>query len=307
MKKSENDSKFPFAMTIKSLIVYIIVIVLMGLFLYFIRGGQAGKFAACIVCPCFIIYFIYAYCKERKADNKADISQTGFMDGSYFESSSWHEKYVIYRNKHPFERPMYQSMKLDLLKKFRRQEYVVGMLLSIFLIICSVCLIPMGRFVMAGIGICLFGFLFWLPFSLYIGMPVRRWLKRDIDYSKLESSYLNSQMLLYKKNGLAFGTTYIHGFTEKEIYAIDYKLVEGISRKIVRLKKYEDGIYNTEEYQHFAVIHVRLPQSGTIHNVEIELNEFQVQMAIDKFATYKLGEEIYETLTMDEKKENESY
>lgn len=83
--------------------------------------------------------------------------------------------------------------------------------------------------------------------------------------------------------------------------------MEGISRKIVRLKKYEDGIYNTEEYQHFAVIHVRLPQSGTIHNVEIELNEFQVQMAIDKFATYKLGEEIYETLTMDEKKENESY
>lgn len=83
--------------------------------------------------------------------------------------------------------------------------------------------------------------------------------------------------------------------------------MEGISRKIVRLKKYEDGIYNTEEYQHFAVIHVRLPQGGTIHNVEIELNEFQVQMAIDKFATYKLGEEIYETLTMDEKKENESY
>ncbi|CCY54019.1 putative type IV conjugative transfer system protein TraL [Coprococcus sp. CAG:782] len=65
-------------------------------------------------------------------------------------------------------------------------------------------------------------------------------------------------------------------------------MVEGISRKIVRLKKYEEGIYNTEEYQHFAVIHVRLPRSGNIYDVEIELNEFQVQMAIDKLSTYKI-------------------
>lgn len=306
MEKPRNDGNFPYAMTIKSLIAYIITIVIMGLFLYFIRGDQAGKFVACILCPCVILYIIYAYCKERKADNKADISKTQFMDGSYFESPSWHEKYLIYLNKHPFEKPKSPSMKMDLLKKFRRREYVVGMLLPVFLIICSICLIPMGQFVMAGIGICLFGFLFWLQFSLYVGMPVRKWLKRDIDYNKLEASYLNSQMLLYKKNGLAFGTTHIHGFTEKKIYAIDYGLVEGISRKIVRLKKYEDGIYNTEEYQHFAVIHVRLPQSGTIQNVEIELNEFQVQMAIDKLATYRLGEEIYETLTMDDRKENEN-
>ena len=83
------------------------------------------------------------------------------------------------------------------------------------------------------------------------------------------------------------GTSHIHAFTEKKVYAIDYKLVEGISRKIVRLKKYEDNIYSSEEYQHFAVIQVRLPQSGQIQNVEIELNEFQVQMAIDNLQSYK--------------------
>jgi hypothetical protein len=81
--------------------------------------------------------------------------------------------------------------------------------------------------------------------------------------------------------------------------------VEGISRKIVRHKRYEDGIYSSEEYEHFAVIRVRLPQSGKIHNVEIELNEFQVQMAIDKLPTYKLGEELHETLTLNEQRENE--
>lgn len=303
MNKKE---KFPFAMTKKSLVAYIIFTVLMGLFLFFIRGDMAGKFAACTVCPILILYFIYTYFKERKADAKADETKTQILSGNYFESSEWHEKYVIYLNEHPFEKTKYQSMKVDLLKRFQRREYIAGMILPLFLIICTFCLIPMGHSYMAILGLLLFGFLFWLQFSVFIGMPVRKWLKGDIDYSVLEASYLKSQMLLYKTNALAFGTTHLHGFTEKKIYAIDYELVEGISRKIVRLKKYEDGIYNTEEYLHFAVIHVRLPRSGQIHDVEIELNEFQVQMAIDKLATYKIGEDLRENLSVSDDKVNDN-
>ena len=297
-----TNHKFPFAMTKKSLVVYIVFTVLMGLFLFFVRGDIAGKCMACTVCPMLILYFIYAYCKESKADMKADGTKAQYMNGSYFESPEWHEKYVAYLNEHPFEKPKYQSMKQDLLKRFQRREYLVKMILPLFLIFCTLCLIPLGRYDMAIVGLCLFGFLF----SLYIGMPVRKWLKGDIDYEELELSYLKSQMLIYKTNALAFGTTHLHGFTEKKIYAIDYRLAEGISRKIVRLKKYEDGIYNTEEYQHFAVIHVRLPRSGNIHDVEIELNEFQVQMAIDKLSTYKIGEDLIENLLVNEHKENET-
>ena len=301
-----RNDKFPFAMTKKSLVVYIASIVLIGPLLFFVRGDMAGKYAACIACPMIIVYLIYAYCKESKADMKAQETKVQYMDGSYFESSEWHEKYVIYLNEHHFEKPKYQSMEMDLLKRFQRREYLVNMILPLFLMFCTLCLIPLGRYYMAIIGFCLFGFFFWLEFSLYIGMPVRKWLKGDIDYEGLEASYLKSQMLFYKTNALAFGTTHLHGFTEKKIYAIDYRLVEGISRKIVRLKKYEDGIYNTEEYQHFAVIHVRLPQSGNIHDVEIELNEFQVQMAIDKLPTYKIGENLMENLSVNEHKENEA-
>lgn len=137
-------------------------------------------------------------------------------------------------------------------------------------------------------------------------MPVRRWLKRDIDYGALERSYLGGRILTYKKNGFIFGTTHIHAFTEKKIYAIDYEIAEGISRKIVRLKKYEDGIYSSEEYQHYAVIHVRLPESGTIHDVEIELNEFQVQMVIDDLHLYKPGNGSQTDIALEESKYNES-
>ena len=301
-----RNDKFPFAMTKKSLVVYIASLVLIGPLLFFVRGDMAGKYAACIACPMIIVYLIYAYCKESKADMKAQETKVQYMDGSYFESSEWHEKYVIYLNEHHFEKPKYQSMEMDLLKRFQRREYLVKMILPLFLMFCTLCLIPLGRYYMAIIGLCLFGFLFWLEFSLYIGMPVRKWLKGDIDYEELEASYLKSQMLFYKTNALAFETTHLHGFTEKKIYAIDYRLVEGISRKIVRLKKYEEGIYNTEEYQHFAVIHVRLPRSGNIYDVEIELNEFQVQMAIDKLSTYKIGEDLTGNISVNEHKENEA-
>ena len=301
-----KNNQFPFAMTKKALAAYIVFTVLMGIFVFYIRDDMAGRLIACVVCPIIILYFIYAYCKERKADTKADEAKSQFVDGSYFDSPKWHDEYQIYLNEHPFEKPQYPSMKQDLLKRFQRREYLVRMMLFLFLIACTFCLIPMGRYGMFVVGILLFGFLFWLPFSQYIGMPVRRWLKGDIDYPVLEASYLKSQMLLYKTNCLAFGTTHLHGFTEKKIYAIDYELVEGISKKIVRLKKYENGIYNTEEYQHFAVIHARLPWSGNLHDIEIELNEFQVQMAIDRLSVYKIGDDMKENVFVNEDKANDT-
>ena len=143
-------------------------------------------------------------------------------------------------------------------------------------------------------------------FSGYVGMPVRRWLKGDIDYNELNRSYICSRIVTYKKNWLGFGTTHIHAFTETKIYNIDYRLAEGITRKIVRMKNYEDGIYSSEEYKHYAVIHVRLPESEQIHLVEIELNEFQVQMVIDNFIKYKTGNDLISGLYITEDKNNEN-
>ncbi len=133
----KTNDKFPFAMTKKSLVAYIVFTVFMGLFLFFVRGDMVGKCAACIVCPMLIVYLIYAYCKERKADMKAHETKAQYMNGSYFESPEWHEKYVAYLNKHPFEKPKYQNMKRDLLKRFQRREYLVKMILQLFMSDCQ--------------------------------------------------------------------------------------------------------------------------------------------------------------------------
>ncbi len=302
--------QFPFVMTLKALIVYIIAIIVMGLYFYFVRGDLAGKLLTFIVCPMLIGYLIYAYVKERRADKNAIVTKNQISDGSYFESSEWHAGYVRYVNDNPFEKPKYPDLKKDLLMRFHRREYMVGMLFTLFLMVCCFAIffgeVSIRRYVLGTLGFCLFVIFFFAEFYSYIGMPVRKWLKGDIDYDALNASYRNCQMLTYKKNGLAFGTTHLHGFTEKKVYAFDYRLVDGISRKIVRLKKYEDGIYSNEEYQHFAVIHIRLPQSEETWDVEIELDQYQVQMAIDRLVTYKLGEPLQEELTMTEKTENDT-
>lgn len=300
---SNNRGQVP-PMTPVTLTIYILTIIVIGIFFFFVQGDEAGKLCACAVCPVMILYLIYAYLKEQKADKNAKLKNENILDGSYFASSKWQEQYTAYLNEHPFEKPRYSTMKQDLLSRFRRREYFVGMLFMLFLMFCSSCCFVIQHPFAGVVGILLFGAFFYWEFSLYIGMPVRKWLSSDIDYSVLESSYLNSKMLTYKKNGLALGTSHIHAYTEKKIYAINYRLVEGISRKIVRLKKYEDNIYSSEEYQHFAMIHVRLPQSGTIHNVEIELNEFQVQMVIDNLQLYKPGDKLTENMTVEQKEDN---
>lgn len=291
-------------MTPVTLKIYIITIIALGLFFFFIRGDIAGKLCACTACPAMIIYLIYAYRKEKRADENAVAKNQHIVDGSYFESPVWHEKYILYKNEHPFERPTCSNMKKDLLLRVKRKEYFVGMLVMLFLMFCACCLMVQQLF-MGILGFLLFGVLFYWKFSLFIGMPVRKWLKGDIDYAALETSYKNARFLTYKKNGFAFGLTHIHAYTENKVYAIDYRLVEGISRKIVRLKKYEDNIFSSEEYQHFAVIHVRLPQSGKLQNVEIELNEFQVQMAIDYLQIFKFGEDLTEDINLEQKEDNE--
>jgi len=301
---SDNRGKVP-PMTPVTLTIYIVTIIAIGIFFFFVRGDEAGKLCACTVCPFMILYLIYAYFKEKKADKNAKLKNKNILEGSYFAGSKWKEQYTDYLNEHPFEKPKYTNMKQDLLSRFRRREYFVGMLLMLFLIFCSSCCFMIQQPFVGVVGILLFGLFFYWELSLYIGRPVRKWLNGDIDYNELESSYLNSKILTYKKNGLALGTSHIHAYTEKKVYAIDYRLVEGISRKIVRLKKYEDNIYSSEEYQHFAIIHVRLPQSGKIHDIEIELNEFQVQMAIDHLHLYKIGERLTENMTVEQKEDNE--
>ena len=64
---SSNRGNVP-PMTPVTLTIYIITIIIIGLIFFFVRDDAAGKICACTVCPIMIIYIIYAYFKEQKAD-----------------------------------------------------------------------------------------------------------------------------------------------------------------------------------------------------------------------------------------------
>lgn len=136
---NNNKRKFPHEMTKKELIFYILFVIIVGLFFFFTRDDLAGKLILIVVCPMVIGYLVYAYNKERKADKNAGEKKSQIIDGSYFENPEWKAEYVRYINDHPFERPVYQDMKMDLLKRFRRGEYIKRMIFLLFLIAGTGC------------------------------------------------------------------------------------------------------------------------------------------------------------------------
>ncbi len=298
-----NKNSYPHVMTFKELIIYIIVVIIIGFVLVVVRDDYSGILGACIVCPAMIGYLIYAYNKEKKADKKAVQVSRSIVDGDYFNSAEWHAKYVEYINQHPFEKPVIMNMKKDLLKRFRRREYIFFSIIFLLFMLGCGCTIAIGKVLIGIVGMLMFAGLSVYEFLMFTGMPVRRWLKKDIDYKALENSYLESRMLTYKKNGIAFGTTHIHAFTEKKIYAIDYRIVDEITRKVVRLKTYEDGIYSSDEYKHYVVIHVVMAGTSDACDVEIELNEYQVQMVLDNYPTFRIGSNVNDSTVVTEAKE----
>lgn len=258
-----------------------------SLYFYFIRGDILGKIMALVVYPLIFAFAVYSFFHEKKDDMKAEVRKSEFKDDTYFNSAEWKEKYISYKLKHDFEKPKKNTMKKDLLSHCRkREDWLIAVTFSVLISLSSVDVFYKHGIIPAvGMGVLGIGF-----FIFYISLSsraVRKWYTHDCDFEMLEKSYMNGKLLLYERNGLAFGTTHIHGFSKSKVYAIDYRLAENITRKIVRVKEYANSLYGKSRYEHFAVIHVRVPESGKIVTVSIELDEYQVQMAIDEFKRMK--------------------
>jgi hypothetical protein len=260
------------------------------MFLYFVCGDTRNKLCAIIVTPIMIAYGIYAYLKEKKQDKIAIHNSKKIMNNQYFESLEWREQYFDYRKKYSLTRPKKNSMKADLCSYFRNGESVSGMILGAFILVCSILAFCYQQNYILILGILLGLVLFSYNFCNYFARPVRRWYKEHSnEYLELEQSYLHGKIANYKTNGIVLGTTHVHCFTTKKLYHIEYSLVDGIKRKVVRVKKYDNSVYSGDTYKHYAVILYRSSEDGPRHELDLELNEFQVQMVMEEFLRMKLG------------------
>ncbi|MEE5992419.1 MAG: hypothetical protein V3G42_04170 [Oscillospiraceae bacterium] len=257
--------------------IFIVLFIFLGL-----------KIQAVIVCVVCLVIAFGSYFREIKANQSAIQKRESVTNGDYFRSPAWKEAYLQYKELHPFEHPQERTLKDDLFRRYRRKESFLSILMYLILLVGTIAgmIYDFDKKYPFCLGVPMFGWLLIDSLNTFTGKPVRKWLKHDIDYPTLETSYQHGSMLTYKGNGFNLGTTHIHAYTPQTVYAIDYELVKSITRKMVRAVSHDNTIFD-EEYKHFAVIHVRLPESGNMTQVEIELNPFQVEMILDEFARIK--------------------
>ncbi|MCR4717618.1 MAG: hypothetical protein K5656_10595 [Lachnospiraceae bacterium] len=244
--------------------------------------GVEYKVGVVITATIVIAFTIKSIIHEKKDNKKAKFLAEDIESGAYFLTQEWQAKYIDYKMKHPFSKVNAKSMKADLYKRYRTKTDLFFLLLFLLFIVVGVINLVEKHELKYILAIFVFTIMFVYILNGYTGKVVRKFLARDIDYDALENSYLNGIMLRYEHNGIVLGTTHLHIYTDDNIYAIDYRIIEDLTRTVVRQKNYEDSLYVGSDYKHFLTVHMRMP-SGDYTTREVELNEFQLQMVIDEY------------------------
>ena len=135
------------------------------------------------------------------------------------------------------------------------------------------------------VGIIICGFWMFYAFSMYFGLPVRRWARQMGNNIGIESSYMNSQMLTYQANFVALGTTHFHGFAGSSIYVFDYRNIDYFKKSVIFERNYTNSIYSGERTKFFLKIYLKPSQFYSIREASFELNEFQLEMFLEKVAS----------------------
>lgn len=265
------------------------------LFLWFVMGRTQDKICACIVSPLCCITGIAAHLKSRRDDKKAADHAAEILDGSYFRSPAWREAYLQYKQKHGYETCHKRGMKYDLMRRYRRKSApVTFMVMSLLLLAGCVCGLVTAydnieTWLMMPFGFLLFGCLFWLHWSEFSARPVRKWLKTaasDPDFPACEKSYVKGRILSHQGqgfvNGINFGATHILLYNKQHVHTVELRAAEKMTREVVRVKEYVNGVYGKQHYAHYAVLHFRTAQGND--RLRTQLNEYQVELAIEEFS-----------------------
>lgn len=309
MKKKKKQKKL-IAKPTTRLVVGIILSLIMPFCLlckYFIEYSIPWWIIA-VISAALVAYCVYVYAKEKRDDNKFRKSLGDIEDNSYFTSSEWRERYFEYVQKKPFEVPNKKGMKADLTARYRRMQphwlWIMGIfmfLLSAFLydalkndsdlneyLILTIFItyaVPLIAFIIGIYLICVFIQNMKLsPVKLFY-----RNIQAYANIADIERSYENGVMLSHKKTGINIGSEYTVIYDPFSVYLIKNRDIKIASRHVVRQKKYDtyEFVYKGDEYIHQLYI-----LSKSQYNTDeyyLELNEFQVEMAISellKFAEF---------------------
>ena len=249
-----------------------------------------------------IIYAIYSYFKEKRQNIISEKDKQEFLSGAKYRRREWKTAYSEYKETHTFEAVSEKGMIHDLKKKYRKHDFVFirfGILLTIGSIL--ILFIPMAELkdkAVAVFGILLGGVIFSVGLHGLISGPVQKFRKQQTDLAEIERSYVKGKMMSFGSNGINIGSDYTVIYTHKNVFAIDNDSIQDMTRKMIRVKQYEDNLYSGQEYRYYVSLIYKAPD-GIIKAIDVRLDEFQCEMMIAEFNRRFYPEGKYDSTSME--------
>lgn len=276
------------------------------LVIFFYTGDIKYLFVAVLSMIPLIIYAVYSFFKEKRHDKSSEKDKQEFLSGAKYRQKEWKKAYFQYKEEHTFETISKEGMIHDLKKRYRTKNIWI-MRLGILLITGSLLIlfIPMTKpeeKVGAFFGIVIGGVLFSIGLKYLTGGPVRKFLKQQTDISEIEKSYAKGKMLSFGDNGINIGSSHTVIYNGKCVFAIENNTIKDLTRKMVRVKHYEDNLYSGQEYRYYVRLIYNV-SGGETKAIDVRLDEFQCEMMIAEFNRRFYPEREYDSSVL-ELKEN---
>ena len=289
----------------KNLMIEIVVAICLVVFLvtiYFFTGSWECLLCAVIAPTLMTVFSLHAFFKEKKQDKNSEIDKQKFLSGAKYRQNEWKNAYYQYKEKHTFETISKNGMKYDLKKRYRKKDF--GYIrIGTLLIICSILIIfiPMTEVkdkAAAIFGILCGGVIFSIGLHGLTSSPVQSFLKQQANLTEIEKSYVKGKMLSFGNNGINLGNSYTIIYNSEKVFAVDNHNIRDMTRKMVRVKKYENSTYSGQEYKYYvSLIYTAL--DGKTETVDVRLDEFQCEMMIAEFNRHFYPGRKYDSITLE--------
>ena len=289
----------------KNLMIEIVAAICLAVFLvtiYFFTGSWECLLCAVIAPTLMTVFSLHAFFKEKKQDKNSEIDKQKFLSGAKYRQNEWKNAYYQYKEKHTFETISKNGMKYDLKKRYRKKDFgyirigtllIIGSILIIF--------IPMTEVkdkAAAIFGILCGGVIFSIGLHGLTSSPVQSFLKQQANLTEIEKSYVKGKMLSFGNNGINLGNSYTIIYNSEKVFAVDNHNIRDMTRKMIRVKKYENSTYSGQEYKYYvSLIYTAL--DGKTETVDVRLDEFQCEMMIAEFNRHFYPGRKYDNTTLE--------
>ena len=289
----------------KNLMIEIVAAICLAVFLvtiYFFTGSWECLLCAVIAPTLMTVFSLHAFFKEKKQDKNSEIDKQKFLSGAKYRQNEWKNAYYQYKEKHTFETISKNGMKYDLKKRYRKKDFgyirigtllIIGSILIIF--------IPMTEVkdkAAAIFGILCGGVIFSIGLHGLTSDPVQSFLKQQANLTEIEKSYVKGKMLSFGNNGINLGNSYTIIYNSEKVFAVDNHNIRDMTRKMIRVKKYENSTYSGQEYKYYvSLIYTAL--DGKTETVDVRLDEFQCEMMIAEFNRHFYPGRKYDSITLE--------